>query len=143
MRRTPFVLMALAALVVLGATACSSSSSESGGATSGGGVITESPAASSGCTDANATDLTGDDPFTVTIENFRWIPDCFKASADASITIVNKDAVDHTFTITGTQVDAPLPGNQTFNGEAAGLAPGTYPFKCTIHPTITGTVIVT
>ena len=138
MRTAPF---ALAALVVLAGTACSSSSSTVTPTDTGGPIITQSPAGGS-CTDASATDLSGDDPFTITIENFRWNPACVKASGSASITIVNKDAVDHTFTIPDTQVDAPLPGNQTFNGEPAGLAPGTYGFLCTIHPNITGTIIV-
>jgi plastocyanin len=144
MRRALFPLVALLAI---GATACSDGSSTSAGGSQssddGGAIITQSPTGGSGgCTDATATDLSGDDPFTITIENFRWNPDCVKVSGAAAITIENKDAVDHTFTIPDTQVDAPLPGNDTFNGESAGLAPGTYGFMCTIHPTITGTIIV-
>lgn len=143
MRRGSFAVIAVLALA---AAACGgdSSSGIAGGIepTDGGGaVITESPAGG-GCTEDNATDLSGDDPFTISIENFRWTPDCVMASGSASITVVNDDAVDHTFTIPGTQVNAPLPGNQTFNGESAALAPGTYEFLCTIHPAITGTIIV-
>lgn len=139
-------LFALAAVLILAATACSDTSSSgiAGGiepTDAGGPVITPSSGGGS-CTEDTATDLSGDDPFTITIENFRWNPDCVMASGSASITIVNKDAVDHTFTIPDTQVNAPLPGNQTFNGESAALAPGTYGFLCTIHPTVTGTIIV-
>jgi plastocyanin len=144
MGRAPITVVSLM-LMLIGGVACSGSSSTASGVSTtdgGGAIITESPSGGGGCTDATATDLSGDDPFTITIENFRWNPDCVKVSGSASITIENKDAVDHTFTIPDTKVDAPLPGNETFNGEPAGLAPGTYGFKCTIHPTITGTIIV-
>ena len=143
MRRGSFAVTL--ALVLIG-TACGGDGSSGivGGAepTDGGGpVMTTSPAGGD-CTEDTATDLSGDDPFTISIENLRWSPGCVMASGSASITVVNDDAVDHTFTIPGTQVDAPLPGNQTFNGESAALAPGTYEFICTIHPEITGTIIV-
>ena len=120
------IVLVLAAVALVGG-ACSSG--DKGG---GGGA----------CTEANAVDLSGDNPFTVTVHGFAFIPNCFKASSTSAITIVNQDAKPHTFTIDGTQVNAPLPPGETFNGESAGLAAGTYPFKCTIHPTMTGTIIV-
>lgn len=126
----PKILIAFAAMLALSAVACSKSSSTGG---------TTAPA----CTSANATDLSGDDPFTVTIQNLAFQPNCFTAKSSASITIENKDAVTHTFTIDGTSVNATINANSTFNGESAGLAPGTYPFHCTIHTQMTGTVIVT
>jgi plastocyanin len=96
----------------------------------------------SGCTAANADNLTGNDPFTVTIQGLAFHPDCFAAKSASAITIQNKDSVTHTFTIDGTQVDVTIEGGTTFNGGSAGLAPGTYPFHCKIHSTMTGTVIV-
>jgi plastocyanin len=135
-------LFALVAMLMLAGTACSSSSSTLQPSDNGGPVITPSSGGSGSCTDATATDLTGDDPFTVTMENFRWNPDCLKVSGSSAITVVNKDPQNHTFTIPNTPVDVPLAPNKTFNGEAANLAPGTYGFLCTIHPNITGTIIV-
>ncbi len=73
--------------------------------------------------DASAVDLTADNPFTITVKDLAFSPDCFKAASTSSITIVNNDSVDHTFTIDGTQVDAPLPAGQTFNGESADSPP--------------------
>jgi len=126
------IVIALVGAVAL--TACSSNSSSS----AGGGGATAAPM----CTADNATDLSGDNPFTVTIQNLAFQPDCFKAASASAITIDNKDTVTHTFTIDGTQVDVTINGGQTFNGESAGLAPGTYPFHCKIHSQMTGTVIV-
>ena len=129
-KKTLVVLMASTAL--LGA-ACSNANGSSGG---GGG------SSSAGCTAATATDLTGSDPFTITMKGSEFHPSCFEARSAAAISIENQDTVVHTFTVDGTQVDVTIQPGQTFNGKSAGLAPGTYPFHCTIHPTMTGTVIV-
>lgn len=138
MRKT---LIGLVAVVALTGAACSSNSADT--ASSPTGATTGATGATgAGCTAANATDLTGDDPFVVTIQGLAFHPDCFAAKSASAITIQNKDTVTHTFTIDGTQVDVTIEGGTTFNGESAGLAPGTYPFHCKIHSTMTGTVIV-
>lgn len=128
----PKILIALAAALALSTVACSSKSSSTGG--------TPAPAP---CTSATATDLSANDPFTVTIQGLAFHPNCFTAKSSASITIENKDTVTHTFTIDGTPVNVTINPSSTFNGESAGLAPGTYPFHCSIHTQMTGTVIVT
>lgn len=112
--------------------------------TSNGDSTPSSPVAASpaGCTDATATDLSSDNPFTITIVDFEFRPDCFSAASASSITIENQGSVTHTFTIDDTQVDASIEAGTTFNGESAGLAAGTYAFHCRIHPQMTGTVIV-
>ena len=135
------MLIALLALTALTAAACSSGGNDSGGST-GGATGGSTGGTAAGCTADNATDLTADDPFAVTIQDFAFTPDCFTAMSASSITIENKDTVTHTFTIDGTQVDVSIDAGQTFNGESAGLAPGTYPFHCKIHPSMAGTVIV-
>jgi plastocyanin len=139
------VVLMLAVLALVGA-ACSSGNDN--GSTTGATGTTGttgtggSTGSTSGCTEANAVDLSGNDPFAITIENFAYDPSCFKASSTSAITIENKDGTTHTFTIDGTQVDATIDGGQTFNGDSPGLAPGSYDFFCRIHPTMTGTVIV-
>jgi plastocyanin len=119
--------------------ACSSGSDDTGGSTGDGATGATSAA---GCTADNAVDLTGDDPFVVTIQDLAFSPDCFAAASASSITIENMDSVTHTFTIDGTQVDVSIDGGQMSNGESAGLDPGMYPFHCKIHSSMTGTVIV-
>jgi plastocyanin len=125
----------------LTAAACGSKGGDSANSPSAAATGT-SGATDAGCTAATAVDLTGDDPFTLTIQGRAFHPDCFAALSASSITIQNKDTVTHTFTIDGTQVDVTIEGGTTFNGVSAGLAPGTYPFHCKIHTTMTGTVIV-
>jgi plastocyanin len=138
------LFIAMVAVAALTGAACSSSSDtgSSPSQAAATGATGASGATGSGCTAATAVDLTGSDPFTVTIQGLAFHPDCFAAKSASAITIQNKDSVTHTFTIDGTQVDVSIPGGTTFNGESAGLAPGTYPFHCKIHSTMTGTVIV-
>jgi plastocyanin len=134
MRRIGLVLIASLALT---AAACSSSGSTAGSPYGGG-----SASSSSACTEGNAVDLSANNPFTITIQDFGFHPNCFKAASASAITIVNKDSVDHTFTIDGTRVDVTIKAGETFHGSSAGLAPGTYQFHCRFHPEMTGTVFV-
>jgi plastocyanin len=136
MRKT---LVVLISLIALAGAACSSGGDDTGGSTGDGATGATSAV---GCTADNAVDLTGDDPFVVTIQELAFSPDCFAAASASFITIENKDSVTHTFTIDGTSVDVSIDGGQTFNGESAGLKPGTYPFHCKIPSSMTGTVIV-
>jgi hypothetical protein len=113
------LLSAVVAMVALSSAACSSD--DGGGASSPNAAETGATGSTgAACTADNAVDLTRDDLFTIT----------------------NEDAVTHTFTIDGTPVDVSIPAGETFNGDSAGLDPGTYQVHRTIHPTITGTVIV-
>jgi len=94
MRKTMLVSM-IVVLSLAGAACGSNNDSRGGGGGDGGG-------GGGGCTASNATDLTGDNPFTVTIQGLAFHPNCFKANSSSSITIINKDTVMHTFTIDGT-----------------------------------------
>ena len=122
-------------MTALAGAACSSGGDD-GGSTGATGTT------AAGCKAKDAVDLTGEDPFVVTIQDLAFSPDCFTATSASFITIENKDSVTHTFTIDGTQVDMKIDGGQTFNGGSAGLAPGKYEFHCKIHSSMTGIVIV-
>ena len=129
MRKLVFVLVGV---VALGLAACSSDD--------GGGTTGSETGSDGGC-----VDLTGEGAtFTITIADFAFDPDCFTASASQGITIENQDDADHTFTMTGTDIDVPIAAGETFNGEAVSgvVEPGTYDFLCTLHPTMTGQVTV-
>jgi plastocyanin len=147
MRKLMFVLVGVA---VIALTGCGSD--EGGGTTASTGGTTASTG-STAATGSNAgetgnedcADLTGEGAtFTITIADFAYDPPCFTASASQGISIVNQDDVDHTFTMTGTQIDVPVAAGETFNGEpiAGAVEPGTYDFLCTIHPEMTGQVTV-
>ncbi|HET7929412.1 MAG TPA: cupredoxin domain-containing protein [Actinomycetota bacterium] len=131
MRKLAFVVVAVCAL---GLAACSSDD---------GGEATGSETGTTG--DGGCADLTGEgSTFTITISDFAFDPNCFTASASQGISIENQDAADHTFTVTGTDIDVPIAAGQTFNGEpiSGAVTPGTYDFLCTLHPTMTGQVTI-
>lgn len=137
MRRYQVVVVVLAVLLVSAGVACSKSTTSATSQPSAVASASTGGGAASGC-----PDLSADNPFLITIQNMAFHPSCLTASSSASITIVNMDSVDHTFTIDGTQVDVTIAAGQTFNGESAGLKPGTYTFHCKIHPSMTGTITV-
>ena len=135
------LVLVLVAVFALGLTACSSD--DGGGSTGAETGTTGTETGSTGGGDC--ADLIGEGAtFTITIADFAFDPNCFTASASQGITIVNQDASDHTFTITGTQIDVPIAAGETFNGEpiSGAVSPGTYDFLCTIHPTMTGQVTI-
>ena len=140
MRKLVFVLVGVSVLVL---TACSSDGGGGTTASTGSTAATGSSVGETGNEDC--ADLTGEGAtFTITIADFAYDPPCFTASASQGISIVNQDDVDHTFTMTGTQIDVPVAAGETFNGEpiAGAVEPGTYDFLCTIHPSMTGQVTV-
>jgi plastocyanin len=123
-------LVMMTAVLAFASVACSkSSSSTTGGASGGGG--------GSSCTADNATALTGD----LTIKDFAFHPACFSVSAGSTISVNNQDTTTHTFTSDGTDVNVSVDAGTTQTATAP--AAGTYPFHCSIHPTMTGTFIVT
>jgi plastocyanin len=67
------------------------------------------------------------------MKDFQFHPSCFKARSSQSIHIVNEDSALHNFSITGTGIDVDVAGGKDFNGESAGLDPGTYQFFCKYH----------
>lgn len=77
----------------------------------------------------------------VEIVEFTYQPDPVTIAAGGKVTWVNRDSAPHTATAedgsfdTGTLGEGKI-GSQSFK------EPGTYPYICTIHPTMKGTVEV-
>jgi plastocyanin len=122
--------LVLAGLCAVALVACGSSGSSSG-ATSG-----PSSSSSSGSSSSDA----GNTASTITIKGFSFTaPD--SVSPGATITVDNKDGTAHTVTADAGNAfdDAASPGTSTFT---APTKPGSYPFHCSIHPEMHGTLVV-
>ena len=91
---------------------------------------------------ASPESASGGDEHAVTIVNFAFDPAEIEVPVGATVTWTNDDGVPHTATsIDGTTFDTGTldqgeQGSHTFTGA------GTFEYQCTIHPSMTGVVIV-
>ena len=77
----------------------------------------------------------------VRIDNFNFHPEPLVVAAGARVTWKNEDDIPHNIVSTGKKFASPvLDTGDEFSHRFA--APGEYPYYCTIHPRMTGTVIV-
>lgn len=84
---------------------------------------------------------------TVTMQNNTFEPDMLSVPAGTTVTWTNRDAAEHTVT----EVAAPTGGagpdsGRLREGQSYSLnfvTPGTYTYRCTLHPEMTGTITVT
>ena len=78
----------------------------------------------------------------VVIENFSFSPQTFTLPAGATVTWTNRDSMPHTVTSTDKRFPkSPVlkPGQSYSNNFTAA---GTYSYFCSIHPRMTGKIIV-
>jgi len=109
-------------------TGCGGTSNPSGSANPGGSA---SHAASGGSSSA------------VKISNFKFVPGKVTVKSGAGVSVTNQDSTAHTATAddghsfdTGTLADG---ASKTISVSK----PGSYPYHCTIHPFMHGTLVVT
>ena len=79
---------------------------------------------------------------TVTIEGLAYAPPSVTVSVGDTVTWTNADPQTHTATADDASWDA---GNIAGNGGTGAVVfttAGSFPYHCTIHPTMTGTVVV-
>jgi plastocyanin len=77
---------------------------------------------------------------SITIQNFGFTPLTVKPGA--TITVTNKDPVDHTVTAdSGNAFNVPVAAGASATFTAPAKA-GTYAYHCTIHPSMHGTLVV-
>jgi len=84
-----------------------------------------------------------DNPSTaeVKIDNFSFTPQEIKVKAGTTVTWTNRDDIPHTVTSTDSLFKSKtLDTDDKFTTTFA--KPGTYPYFCSIHPKMTGKVIV-
>jgi len=116
------IALALAALVLSG---CASGGSSATTPATGGGSAPP-PAASGGGA-------------TVTEANLAFSPTSVTVKVGDTVTFENKDSAPHVVKIDGQELGNQAPGaTVTWKATKA----GTFPFSCTIHPSMTGQVVV-
>ncbi|MFB7378366.1 cupredoxin domain-containing protein [Kitasatospora purpeofusca] len=141
----------MSAWLLLGAAGCSSSSS-SGGGSSAPAVTSpaaSSPAASSPAASSSAASASGSSApagaVTVTIKDFKFDPATITVAPGTAITVTNQDSAGHTLTALAPNAGAFDTGLLEQGRSAtitAPTTPGSYPFHCDVHPTMTGTLVV-
>lgn len=109
-------------------------------------VLVAAAVLAAGCTDYGSTDDSAGNieqvqTTNVSMMDLQFQPQNIRVSAGDTITWTNDDSVVHTATADNGEFDSGhLEPGQTFShvfGE-----PGTYDYRCTIHPTMVGTVTV-
>jgi len=77
----------------------------------------------------------------VKIDNFIFGPETLKVSVGATVTWTNRDDIPHTVvSTTGAFKSKVLDTDEKFSFTFS--KPGTYPYFCSIHPKMTGKVVV-
>jgi len=77
------------------------------------------------------------------IVNFTYQPSTIRVKQGGKVMFTNSDLEAHTVTATEGQFDSGLMRTDgTFTLDTSTLAPGEYPYYCTLHPNMRGTIIV-
>jgi plastocyanin len=80
---------------------------------------------------------------TIVISNFAFSPATLTVAPGATVTVKNQDSTTHTVTASGNKVfdtgGVNAGATATFK---APTTPGSYPYTCTIHPFMKGTLKV-
>jgi plastocyanin len=133
MQRTKLViLVALFALVALVVSGCygSSATPTKPAATTGSGATTGSSGTGAGTAAATA----------VSIANFAFDPASVTVKVGDTVTWTNNDSTTHTITGDGGLDSGDVAPGSTFSKTFDKA--GTYKYHCSIHPTMTGEVVV-
>jgi plastocyanin len=92
----------------------------------------------SGCTSNNNTTT---DPNTITIQNNIFNPNSITIPQGTTITWINKDSNTHKIVSdTGLFTSPDLSNGQSYSYTFTQA--GTYPYHCSLHPNMVGTIIV-
>jgi plastocyanin len=130
MRRSATVLALACAAVLL--AGCSSSSSA--------GPSTATTATAPGVAPASSPAVASD---TIIIKNFAFAPADLTVAPGTKVTVTNQDSVTHTVTATGAKAfdtgDVNAGATVTFTAPATA---GSYPYICSIHTYMHGTLTV-
>ncbi len=133
--RHAFTLPALLAIAALALAGCGGGG---GGSTTGGGAST-TPAA----TPTTSTGSGGGGAVAVTMKNIAFSPQAVQAKVGQKVDWTNDDSVAHNVTATS---GASFRSSDFGQGGTFSFTPtraGTIAYVCTLHPGMTGTIVVT
>ena len=140
------VLATLCGIILVGA-ACSSSSKGSGStATTAAAAPTTTAASAAPTTTAAKSSAASTGSTTLVAQgiSFNTTKLDFKAGQKVTVTVQNKDSVEHNFTFKAAKVSKDVEAGETAKATFTVPAAGTYEFHCKYHPNqMKGTVTVT
>lgn len=94
-----------------------------------------------GCKKSSATNSSNPGTNEVFMQNNAFTPASITVTVNTTVKWVNKDGFAHTVTSNTNLFDSgTINGGGTYSRQFT--VAGTYPYKCTIHSTMSGTVIV-
>jgi len=94
-------------------------------------------------TEVSPNPTQNDAMITVEMKNMAFVPNHLKVKPGEKITVINRDSVKHNLIATGEgDFDTGLLGKDESAVITAPTEPGEYPFNCTPHPFMTGTLVV-
>ena len=79
-------------------------------------------------------------PAKIQIANFTFEPQQMEVKAGTTVTWMNGDDIPHTIVSAGKFRSKPLDTDEAFSFTFT--APGTYEYFCSLHPHMTGTIVV-
>ena len=137
--------MATLCAIVLLAAACGSSSNGGGStATTAAAAPTTTAASAAPTTTAAVASGTGSTTMVAQGISFSTTKLDFKAGQKVTVTIENKDGVEHNFTFEAAKASTDVEAGETAKASFTVPAAGTYEFHCEYHPNqMKGTVTVT
>lgn len=143
--RSLFTITGVCAVLALGVAGCggndnndSSSSSGSTGTAKSGGAYAPPAQTDTGASSSSG----GGSTITVTMQNIQFAPKTINAKVGQTVKWTNQDTVDHNVTADSGEnfksKDFGQGGTYSYKLDKA----GTIKYECTLHPGMTGTIIV-
>ncbi len=122
----------LIVVTLFGAALLLAACSSSGSSTSTTNAPSTTSTASGAATGADA----------ITIKNFAFAPSTVTVAPGATVTVTNMDGVTHTISSAKGGFDTGDIGSGQSKSFTAPKTPGSYPYICSIHQYMTGTLVV-
>ena len=139
MRR--LLLFSLVLIVALSVFAVSCGGGSSSSTTAGGGTTVGGASGSTTGATTVSTQASGAGGAQVTIQNFAFAPASVTIKVGETVTWTNQDSPNHTVVAdNGEFASGSLATGATFSFTFSKA--GTYPYHCSIHPSMKGTVVV-